>query len=166
MKEVEKKIEDAKEVIAQPAKVVTFERNGMTVKCEGVLCTIVKQEKKGPNKEVVNFKKVVGEEWQWFKNLKDIPEGTSTIALKPHVAKTLNKNEKKVKTLYIIEKVPTKEQQEKLEKLKKQIEEIESQIEEVKIANTDLTIDEIKKLCEVEKVDLITFLKEFVEASK
>ena len=153
MKDLEK-TENVKN--AEPTKVITFERNGMIVKVNGIVCPIRKQATKGEDKEVVNFDKVVGSEWKANRQLSLIPEGISELTI--GLRQKTGGSKKQTKCLYIIEKVATKEQQEKLAELKKQIAEIESQIVEVKTPNAHLSIQEVHELCKTEKVDINSFM--------
>ena len=70
-----------KENEKEMTRVITFERNGMNVKVNGIECPISKQATKGDNKEVVNFKKVVGEGWKYNRQLSLIPEGISELTI-------------------------------------------------------------------------------------
>ena len=63
--------------------VVVIEKNGLTIKVNGVECPVNKQESKGPNKEVVNIKKVVGPQYQEWISLSRLKEGSQEIELKP-----------------------------------------------------------------------------------
>lgn len=62
--------------------VVKFEREGNSVKCEGVNVPIIAQKKKGKNQEYVNIEKLGFSEFQKHIKLSNIPEGESEYVLK------------------------------------------------------------------------------------
>lgn len=63
--------------------IVTIEKNGLTIKVNGVECPVNKQASKGANKEVVSIKKVVGPQYQEWISLSRLQEGSQKIELKP-----------------------------------------------------------------------------------
>ena len=93
--------------------IVSIERDGLTIKVNGVECPVNKQESKGPNKEVVNIKKVVGPQYQEWISLSRLQEGVQEVELKPRKEVVLGAK-------YTL----TKEEQEEVDSLKARIEEI------------------------------------------
>ena len=93
--------------------IVSIERDGLTIKVNGVECPVNKQEAKGPNKEVVNIKKVVGPQYQEWISLSRLKEGLQEIELKPHKEVVLSAK-------YTL----TKEEQEEIDSLQAKIDKI------------------------------------------
>ena len=64
--------------------IVKIEKDGYTIKVNGVLCPVVKQETKGVGKEVVKITKAVGPEWQAYISLSRLVEGEQEFEVAPH----------------------------------------------------------------------------------
>ena len=58
-------------------------KNGHEIIVNGIKCKVIRQESKGPNKEVVDIEKAVGTDWQKYISLSKLAEGSQDVQLKP-----------------------------------------------------------------------------------
>ena len=135
--------------------IVSIERDGLTIKVNGVECPVNKQEAKGPNKEVVNIKKVVGPQYQEWISLSRLQEGVQEIELKPRKEVVLSAK-------YTL----TKEEQEEVDSLKARIEEIiEGAKKRYVPSKLNLNLD-VSKLSEEQRQAEIEKVMKYIEALK
>jgi len=135
--------------------IVSIERDGLTIKVNGVECPVNKQESKGPNKEVVNIKKVVGPQYQEWISLSRLQEGVQEVELKPRKEVVLGAK-------YTL----TKEEQEEVDSLKARIEEIiEGAKKRYVPSKLNLNLD-VSKLSEEQRQAEIEKVMKYIEALK
>lgn len=135
--------------------IVSIERDGLTIKVNGVKCPVNKQESKGPNKEVVNIKKVVGPQYQEWISLSRLQEGVQEVELKPRKEVVLGAK-------YTL----TKEEQEEVDSLKARIEEIiEGAKKRYVPSKLNLNLD-VSKLSEEQRQQEIEKVMKYIEALK
>lgn len=140
--------------------IVKIEKNGYDVKVNGVQAHINPQASHGPNSEIAEIGKIVGPEWQQSISLNKLEDGIYDYELNPR------KEVKTKKTLYTTTKNYTQEQLKRIEELKQEISKIEEEVEIIKIPNTNLTINEVKELCKIEKVDILEFIENLQKYTK
>ena len=123
-------------------------REDYKVVVNGIDCKVNKQQSKGPNHEVVDISKVVGDEFQKWISLSLIPNNTTTqIELKDRKVVETQK--------YVL----TQEEKEEVETLQKQINEIIENAKKRYVPTTHkdihkMSIEELERYIEMKKQQL------------
>lgn len=135
--------------------IVKVERDGLTIKVNGVVCPVVKQESKGPNKEVANIERVVGPTYQKYLSLSTLKEGEQDVELKERRQVVLGQK-------YVL----TQEEQSRIDKLQSEIDSIiEGAKKRYVPSKINLNMD-ISKLSEEQRLEEIAKVMKYIEALK
>lgn len=127
---------------------IEVNRKDYEILVNGVVCKVNKQSSKGPNHEVVDISKVVGDNYQKWLSLSLIPNNTTTqIELKDRKVVDTQK--------YVL----TQEEKEEVENLQKQIDEIIENAKKRYVPTTHkdihkMSIEELERYVEMKKSQL------------